>query len=84
MFGHSLGDGGHIMGYWPLGLGEAGRALFLTTLLFAAPLYESIILDGAWQQWLRLEPLRHVLVDWPAWRNIVAVRDLGHWPSQLA
>ncbi|KAM0448101.1 hypothetical protein ACHAQK_000080 [Fusarium lateritium] len=62
----------HFMGYWPLGLVDAARALGLTALLFAGPLYESLVIDGAAHQWLHLEPLRDLWTDWPTWRNLVA------------
>ena len=61
------------MGYWPLGLTESATVLFLTALLFAAPLYEALFIDGAWRRWLQLEPVRQVWTDWPTWRNLVAV-----------
>ncbi|KAH6603412.1 CaaX prenyl protease [Trichoderma cornu-damae] len=63
----------HLMGYWPLGVLEALRACFLTGLLFAAPLYECLVIDGAWREWASgLQPLRDVWTEWPAWRNLVA------------
>ncbi|KFH43095.1 CAAX prenyl protease-like protein [Hapsidospora chrysogenum ATCC 11550] len=61
-----------LMGYWPLGLVETARSLFLTGLLFAGPLYESLLIDGAWSQWTRLQPLRSLWSHLPSWRNIVA------------
>lgn len=64
----------HLMGYWPLGLVDTARALALTALLFAGPLYESLLVDGGWRQWSRLEPLAGVWTDWPTWRMLVAVR----------
>ncbi|KAI8717932.1 hypothetical protein NCS52_00870600 [Fusarium sp. LHS14.1] len=62
----------HFMGYWPVGLVDAARALWLTALLFAGPLYESLFVDGAARQWLHLQPLRDLWTDWPTWRNMVA------------
>ncbi|KAL2682523.1 hypothetical protein Neosp_006975 [[Neocosmospora] mangrovei] len=62
----------HFMGYWPVGLVDAARALWLTALLFAGPLYESLFVDGAARQWLDLQPLRDLWTDWPTWRNMVA------------
>ncbi|KAF4120265.1 prenyl protein peptidase [Geosmithia morbida] len=61
-----------LMGYWPPGLLETAKALALTALLFAAPLYEHVVVDGAWSRWLHLEPLVDVWVAWPSWRNYVA------------
>ncbi|KAH7140552.1 hypothetical protein EDB81DRAFT_798161 [Dactylonectria macrodidyma] len=62
----------HLMGYWPIGLIDAARALWLTALLFAGPLYESLVIDGVAREWLTLEPLKELWVDWPTWRNMVA------------
>jgi prenyl protein peptidase len=73
----------HLMGYWPLGLLPAARALLLTAMLFAAPLYETLIVDGAWAQWRTLEPLREVWAEWPVWRNMVAVREQILLPTPL-
>jgi prenyl protein peptidase len=62
----------HLMGYWPVNLVSSAKAVFLTALLFAGPLFECLVVDGEWQQWLRLQPIQHVWSDWPAWRNLVA------------
>jgi hypothetical protein len=69
------------MGYWPLGLAEAAKTLGLTALLFAAPLYERLLIDGCWEDWLTLKPLAMVWADWPAWRNFVAVGTLHRLSS---
>ncbi|KAL7919257.1 CaaX prenyl protease [Trichoderma austrokoningii] len=63
----------HLMGYWPLGLMETLKTCFLTGVLFAGPLYECLVVDGLWREWVDgLGPLRHVWAEWPAWRNYVA------------
>lgn len=61
------------MGYWPLGLGEAFRALLLTALLFLGPLFESLVVEGYWREWTTGEPVKELLSDWITWRNLVAV-----------
>ncbi|EHK48453.1 CaaX prenyl protease [Trichoderma atroviride IMI 206040] len=62
-----------LMGYWPLGVTETLKTCLLTGALFAAPLYECLVVDGVWREWVDgLEPLRHVWAEWPAWRNYVA------------
>ncbi|KAL2754683.1 hypothetical protein ACRALDRAFT_2043610 [Sodiomyces alcalophilus JCM 7366] len=61
----------HAMGYWPLGLREAAGSLLLTVILFAAPLYETLWLDGLWADWVTMRPLHHVWATWTGWRNIV-------------
>ncbi|KAM6484259.1 CaaX prenyl protease [Trichoderma sp. SZMC 28011] len=63
----------HLMGYWPLGLVETLKSCLLTGLLFAAPLYECLIIDGVWREWASgLQPLREIWAEWPTWRNLVA------------
>lgn len=71
--GHSLGAALHALGYWPLGLAEALTALALTALLFLGPLFESLVAEGGWRDWATLEPVKVVLREITAWRNIVAV-----------
>lgn len=63
----------HAMGYWPVGVLEALRALLLTALLFLGPLFESLVVESGWRDWTTLAPVREVLDEMTAWRNIVAV-----------
>lgn len=72
------------MGYWPVGLVPTSKALLLTMLLFAAPLYEALWLDGVWQDWARLQPLKELWKEWPQWRNYVAVGSLLSRPTRSA
>ncbi|PHH77590.1 hypothetical protein CDD82_3452 [Ophiocordyceps australis] len=60
------------MGYWPVGLSETANVLLLTALLFSAPIYESLLIDGWWRDWVRLDPLGSLWTHWPTWRNLVA------------
>lgn len=41
----------HAMGYWPLGLVDTGRALTLTAILFAGPLFEYFVVESGWKDW---------------------------------
>ncbi|KAF3770299.1 Abi-domain-containing protein, partial [Cryphonectria parasitica EP155] len=61
----------HAMGYWPVGVVESFRALLLTALLFAGPLFEALVVEGGWRSWVTLEPMKMVLEEWTAWRNYV-------------
>ncbi|EGR44294.1 CaaX-protease [Trichoderma reesei QM6a] len=62
-----------LMGYWPVGLAETLKSCLLTGLLFAAPLYEALVIDGGWREWISgFQPLRDIWAEWPAWRNLVA------------
>ncbi|KAI2471701.1 hypothetical protein F4781DRAFT_386367 [Annulohypoxylon bovei var. microspora] len=62
----------HALGYWPVGLVEAGKCLLLTAILFAGPLYEYLVVDEGWRDWLALRPLSVLFAEWTTWRNIVA------------
>ncbi|KAI0399036.1 CaaX protease [Xylaria palmicola] len=66
------GEALHSMGYWPLGLPETAKSLLLTAILFSGPLYESLLVDGGWREWMTLEPVSGLFGEWTRWRNIVA------------
>lgn len=70
--GGTNGEALHSMGYWPVGLVEAGRALLLTAILFSGPLYETLLVDGGWRQWSSLRPVSDLFGEWIRWRNIIA------------
>lgn len=63
----------HAMGYWPVGLSAAFRAVFLTALLFLGSLFECLVVEAGWREWTTGAPIKEVLVEWTAWRNIIAV-----------
>lgn len=42
----------HAMGYWPIGLIETAKAVFLTAILFTGPLFEYFVVEGGWKDWL--------------------------------
>lgn len=64
----------HNMGYWPLGLMEIVKSLGLLMILFAGPLFEAGIAEGAWRDWVRLRGLSETFGSWMGYRNFVAVR----------
>lgn len=78
--GHGFGGALHALGYWPVGLAEALRALLLTALLFLGPLFESLVVEEGWRDWLTFEPVKEVLREITAWRNIVAVGPQAFYP----
>lgn len=73
----------HAMGYWPLGVKEAAKSLLLTGILFSAPLFEMLLLDGFWGEWTTLRPLLRLWSSWTTWRNIVIVSDLCLFDSYV-
>ncbi|EJT81778.1 CaaX protease [Gaeumannomyces tritici R3-111a-1] len=71
--GHVSSEGAlHLLGYWPIGLAESARSLFLTALLFLGPLFENIVVEAGWKDWMALRPLYDLFGEWTTWRNIVA------------
>ncbi|KAI1497503.1 hypothetical protein F5X99DRAFT_361243 [Biscogniauxia marginata] len=71
----SYGEALHSMGYWPVGLVETVKSLLLTAILFSGPLYETLVVDGAWRDWFSLQPVSQLFSEWTMWRNIVAQRE---------
>ncbi|KAM0281307.1 hypothetical protein ACHAQH_003575 [Verticillium albo-atrum] len=59
------------MGYWPLGLAESASSLLLTAVLFIAPLFETLVLDGAWESFMSMHAIVAIWQSWTTWRNIV-------------
>ena len=55
-----------------MGLPETTKALLLTALLFAGPLFEKGIVEGRWRDWIEGQPLYESLSSWMGWRNFVA------------
>ena len=63
----------HIFGVYPTPLISSILSPFLlTACLFAGPLFESIVIESRWRQWLTLRPIKESLNTWTGWRNFVA------------
>lgn len=69
----SVPDALHYLGLWPLGLTESARAVSLTALLFAGPLFLYLVVDDGWKDWVKGYPVKELWGDMLTWRNIVAV-----------
>lgn len=63
----------HSIGLWPIGFLDAAKSLALTAVLFAAPLFEDGIVDGAWEDWIRFRGLDENVGSWIGYRNLIAV-----------
>lgn len=46
--------------------------LFLTSLLFAGPLFERAVIDSGWREWINGREIHETLSSWIGWRNFVA------------
>ena len=62
----------HHLGWYPLNPLKIGKALSLTSLLFAGPLFERAIVESGWRRWIKGKELRETLSSWIGWRNFVA------------
>lgn len=60
-----------LLGMWPMDPMDIVKVTSLVCVLFAGPLYESIIVDGNWRHW-GLEAIGETLVtSWIDYRNLV-------------
>ena len=63
-----------LLGVWPISFLDTARTLLLVAILFAGPLFEHGVVDGAWKDWIRGRYVGEVLGSWTGYRNYVAVR----------
>lgn len=63
----------HAMGFWPVGGLETISTLALTGILFVGPLYETLLVEGRWQDVSSSQILRQTWTSLVTWRNIVVV-----------
>ncbi|KAL9097761.1 MAG: hypothetical protein Q9165_000087 [Trypethelium subeluteriae] len=70
--GASMQDTLHLLGWWPINLPETLKSLLLVAVLFAGPLFESGVVDGQFQNWLRGSTARDMLSPWIGIRNYIA------------
>ncbi|KAL8943945.1 MAG: hypothetical protein Q9216_000757 [Gyalolechia sp. 2 TL-2023] len=61
-----------LMGWYPLGVLEVANSFLLTTLLFAGPLFERIVVESRWKDWIHGQIIRESVGSWIGWRNYVA------------
>ena len=71
--GASLVEVLHLLGWYPVSILEIVKVLFLTSLLFAGPLFESGIVESGWRDWIQGHSLQDTLSSWIGFRNFVAV-----------
>ena len=61
----------HQLGWYPVTVSSTVKVLFLTSCLFAGPLFEKGIVDSGWRVWIKGSMLRETLSGWIGWRNFV-------------
>lgn len=61
-----------LLGWYPISILDIAKALLLTALLFAGPLFEKGIVESGWREWIRGSSLHESLSSWIGWRNYVA------------
>lgn len=59
------------MGYVPVGIKETLKALALTAIFYAGPIFEKGFVLDEWNDWVRLRGFQTVLRSWIGWRNYV-------------
>ncbi|KAL8700241.1 MAG: hypothetical protein Q9201_005559 [Fulgogasparrea decipioides] len=61
-----------LLGWYPIGIIEIVKSLLLTAILFAGPLFEKAVIEGAWKEWIQGHGLHESLSSWIGWRNYIA------------
>jgi prenyl protein peptidase len=69
-----------LLGLWPVSLLDTVRTMLLVTTLFAGPLFEQGIVDGAFVDWIRLRGVYESLSSWIGYRNYVVVCSPSNMP----
>jgi prenyl protein peptidase len=62
-----------LLGLWPVSLFDTARTMLLVIILFAGPLFEHGVVDGAFKNWIRLREVHEVLSSWIGYRNFIVV-----------
>jgi len=60
------------LGWYPVSPGNIAKLFFLTTLLFAGPLFERAVIDSDWREWINGREIHETLSSWIGWRNLIA------------
>ena len=77
------GEVSHLLGWFPIGLNDTLKPVFLTMILFTGPLFERAIVESGWRSWITGRPLLETLGSWIGWRNFVAVCESSFAPPVL-
>lgn len=62
-----------VFGLWPILPLDILKSLALVALLFLGPLFESGIVEGGWERWVKGTDVSSTLMSSVGWRNYVVV-----------
>jgi prenyl protein peptidase len=62
-----------LLGLWPVSLLDTARTMLLVVILFAGPIFEHGVVDGAWSDWIKLRGVYESLSSWIGYRNFIVV-----------
>ncbi|KAL8652004.1 MAG: hypothetical protein Q9226_004449 [Calogaya cf. arnoldii] len=60
-----------LLGWYPIGIVEVAKSFLLTALLFTGPLFERVVVESRWKDWIQGRALHESLSSWIGWRNYV-------------
>jgi prenyl protein peptidase len=72
-----------LLGLWPVSLFDTARTMLLVIILFAGPIFEHGVVDGAWSDWLKLRGVHESLSSWIGYRNFIVVGYPSTCPGHL-
>ncbi|KAM0793833.1 hypothetical protein BDR22DRAFT_827472 [Usnea florida] len=61
-----------LLGWYPVSFLDISKAVLLTGLLFAGPLFEKGVIESGWRHWAKGQDLNETLSSWIGWRNYIA------------
>ncbi|KAK4550556.1 hypothetical protein LTR36_000135 [Oleoguttula mirabilis] len=72
IYGHATPrDVARLLGVWPVNPIDILKVCGLVVVLFAGPLYESILVDGDWHDWSLTAIKDGIFNNWTGYRNLV-------------
>ncbi|EAT90994.2 hypothetical protein SNOG_01345 [Parastagonospora nodorum SN15] len=60
-----------LLGLWPVSLFDTAQTMLLVIILFAGPIFEHGVVDGAWADWIKLRGVYESLSSWIGYRNYI-------------
>lgn len=64
-----------LLGMWSVSLLDTAQTMLLVMILFAGPIFEYGVVEGAFMRWMKLQGVYESLSSWIGYRNFVVVCD---------